>query len=179
MARIGQLIVDRYRTLGVVGKGVFSTVIKCFDTHTHSTKDATVDADSSAVAIKMIRNNETMRKAADKERTKLRMLADGDPHSCKYCVRLLDHFDFRNHIAFVFEYQQMNLRETLKKFGKDVGINIGAIRLYGRQLFTALKYLAELRIVHADIKLDNILCSGDLKQVRRWIGVCCCVFYIP
>jgi serine/threonine-protein kinase PRP4 len=59
----------------------------------------------------------------------------------------------------------MNLRETLKKFGKDVGINIGAVRLYARQLLVALRHLADLRVVHADIKLDNILCSGDLKKV--------------
>ena len=59
----------------------------------------------------------------------------------------------------------MNLRETLYKFGKDVGINIGAVRMYARQLLSALRHLADLRIVHADIKLDNILCSGDLKQV--------------
>jgi serine/threonine-protein kinase PRP4 len=49
---------------------------------------------------------------------------------------------------------------------KDVGINIGAIRLYTRQLFIALKHLSDLKIVHADIKLDNILCSADLKQVK-------------
>ena len=60
----------------------------------------------------------------------------------------------------------MNLRETLKKFGKDVGINISAIRIYGRQLFVALKFLTELKIVHADIKLDNILISQDLKTVK-------------
>jgi serine/threonine-protein kinase PRP4 len=32
-------------------------------------------------------------------------------------------------------------------------------------LLAALKHLSDLRIVHADIKLDNILCSGDLKRV--------------
>ena len=34
----------------------------------------------------------------------------------------------------------MNLRETLKKFGKDVGINIGAVRLYARQLLGDASY---------------------------------------
>ncbi len=80
-------------------------------------------------------------------------------------MRLLLAFEYRLHTALVFTYQAMNLRETLKKFGKDVGINVTAIRLYSRQLFSALKFLGELSIVHADIKLDNILCSADLKQV--------------
>lgn len=81
-------------------------------------------------------------------------------------MKLLGHFEFRNHVALVFDYQQMNLRETLKKFGKDVGINISSVVMYARQLLVALKHLFDCRIVHADVKLDNILCSGDLKQIK-------------
>lgn len=156
-ARIGELIGDRFQILGVVGKGVFSTVLKCVDLRAGD--------GSSHVAIKMIRNNDTMRKAAEKEKSILLSIAEKDPENKRFCVRLITHLEYRHHVALVFEYQSMNLRETLKKFGKDVGINIGAIRMYGRQLFVALKHLMDLRVVHADIKLDNILCSGDLKQV--------------
>jgi serine/threonine-protein kinase PRP4 len=174
-ARIGEVVQDRYRTMGVVGKGVFSIVLKCFDqvaaanddTYDQFTPAPQSQTDKFAVAIKMIRNNDIMRKAAEKERAILSLIAEKDPQRRKHCVRLLDSFEYRSHIALVFEYQQMNLREALKKFGKDVGINIDAIRLYAKQLLYALKHLADLRIVHADIKLDNILCSGDLKQVRR------------
>lgn len=157
-ARIGEVLQDRFRTLGVVGKGVFSTVLKCVDTY--SAPDT-----ADMVAIKMVRNNDTMRKAAEKERAILQLIAAKDPLQKKNCVILLHHFDFRNHTAFAFAYQQMNLRETLKKYGKDVGLNIGAVRLYSRQLLVALRHLADLRVVHADIKLDNILCSADLKHV--------------
>ena len=157
-ARIGEVICDRFQTLGVVGKGVFSTVLKCYDL---ATGDGT-----GVVALKMIRNNDTMRKAAEKERSILLTMMQKDPENKRYCVRLLSHMDFRNHVALVFEFQTMNLRETLKKFGKDVGINIGAVRMYGKQLMIALRFLMEIKVVHADIKLDNILCSGDLKQIK-------------
>lgn len=176
-ARIGEVIQDRFRTLGVVGKGVFSTVLKCIDLRRAAAAAAStalepeLGSDAFAVAIKMIRSNDTMRKASEKEKTILLKIAEFDPQDKKHCVRLLSHFEYRSHIALVFEYQQMNLRETLKKFGKDVGINIGAVRLYARQLFVALKHLADLRVVHADIKLDNILCSGDLKQVCVYIDI--------
>lgn len=30
---LGEIIGDRFRTLGIVGKGVFSTVLKCIDIH--------------------------------------------------------------------------------------------------------------------------------------------------
>lgn len=51
----------------------------------------------------------------------------------------------------------MNLREVLKKYGKDVGLHIKAVRSYSQQLFLALKLLKRCNILHADIKPDNIL----------------------
>lgn len=51
----------------------------------------------------------------------------------------------------------MNLREVLKKYGKDVGLHIKAVRSYAQQLFLALKHLKKCNILHADIKPDNIL----------------------
>lgn len=87
----------------------------------------------------MIRNNEIMRKAATKELELLREICGADPDNKKHCVRLLDHFEHRNHVALVFESMQMNLRETLRKFGKHVGINITAVRTYAKQLLVSLK----------------------------------------
>jgi serine/threonine-protein kinase PRP4 len=121
------------------------------------------------VAVKMIRNNDIMKKAADKELSILTDLASKDPENKKHCVRILANLEYRNHVALVFESMHMNLRETIKKFGKNVGINATAVRMYARQLLIALKHLADLRVVHADIKPDNILVSEDLKQVNNRI----------
>ena len=51
----------------------------------------------------------------------------------------------------------MNLREVLKKYGKDVGLHIKAVRSYSQQLLFALKLLKKNGILHMDIKPDNIL----------------------
>lgn len=51
----------------------------------------------------------------------------------------------------------MNLRDVVKRFGKDVGLNIRAVRAYAHQLFLALSLLKKSNIMHADIKPDNIL----------------------
>jgi serine/threonine-protein kinase PRP4 len=118
-----------------------------------------------AVILKVIRNNDIMRKASEKELSLLSLIARADPEGKKHCVRLLSHSDYRNHIVIVFEPLSMNLRETLKRFGKGVGINITAVRMYARQLFVALRHLSDLKIVHADIKPDNIVVSEDLKTV--------------
>lgn len=57
----------------------------------------------------------------------------------------------------VFEPLSMNLREVLKKYGKNVGLHIKAVRSYAQQMLLALKIMKKANIVHADIKPDNIL----------------------
>ena len=57
----------------------------------------------------------------------------------------------------VFLCGSMNLREVLKKYGKDIGLHIKAVRSYTQQLLLALKLMKRCSILHADIKPDNIL----------------------
>lgn len=51
----------------------------------------------------------------------------------------------------------MNLREVLKRYGKNVGLHIKAVRSYTQQLLLALKLMKRCGVLHADIKPDNIL----------------------
>jgi serine/threonine protein kinase len=60
----------------------------------------------------------------------------------------------------------MNLREVLKRYGKDVGINIKAVRVYAQQLFLALSLLKKCNILHADIKPDNILVTESKNTLK-------------
>jgi len=64
--------------------------------------------------------------------------------------------------VLVFYFPSMNLREVLKKYGKDIGLHIKAVRSYTAQLFQALHLLKKCSILHADIKPDNILVSSAL-----------------
>lgn len=49
----------------------------------------------------------------------------------------------------------------LKKYGKNVGLHIKAVRSYAQQLFLALRHMKKCNILHADIKPDNILVSAS------------------
>ncbi|KAI1314527.1 U4/U6 small nuclear ribonucleoprotein prp4 [Mortierella claussenii] len=152
----GELLDGRYLVTSVLGKGVFSSVVKARDTK---------EGDAE-VAIKILRSNETMYKAGKKELEILKRLMANDLQNRKHVIRLLRHFDHRGHLCLVFESLSMNLREVLKKFGKDVGLNINAVRIYAQQLFLALSLLKKTNILHADIKPDNILVN-EAKNVLK------------
>lgn len=202
-----------FRVLGIIGKGVFSTVLKCIHLPTSSFVSPPPEESEpqpllqsatsmdQIVAMKLIRSNETMTKAAMKEVRILRLLqATSKNHHKKGNVRNRENFivrmiegdelgftsssmnhssssseispmgsmmlEYHNHTAILFEYFPYNLRETLSKFGKNVGINLSAVRSYSKQLLSALQHLADHRVVHADIKLDNILVSENFSVVK-------------
>uniref|UniRef100_A0AAX7SFL4 Serine/threonine-protein kinase PRP4 homolog n=1 Tax=Astatotilapia calliptera TaxID=8154 RepID=A0AAX7SFL4_ASTCA len=144
---IGETLDKRYDVYGYTGQGVFSNVIRARDTARAGQE----------VAIKIIRNNELMHKTGLKELEFLKKLNDADPDDKFHCLRLFRHFYHKQHLCLVFEPLSMNLREVLKKYGKDVGLHIKAVRSYSQQLFLALKLLKRCNILHADIKPDNIL----------------------
>ena len=118
----------------------------------------------------------TRYKAGQKEVQILNKLKQSDPDDKKHVVRLERTFEHRGHLCLVFEslrslqisyrfraaltfccIYSMNLRDVVKRFGKDVGLNIRAVRAYAQQLFLALSLLRKCNIMHADIKPDNIL----------------------
>jgi serine/threonine-protein kinase PRP4 len=113
-------------------------------------------------------------KAGIKEVGILKKLQDADPTDKKHVIRLYRTFEHRGHLCLVFESlrcvaslstmtdlltvcRSMNLREVVKRFGKDVGINLRAVRAYASQMFLALALMKKCDIMHADIKPDNIL----------------------
>lgn len=154
---LGELIEDRYHVTQNLGRGMFSSVVRAMDRRT-----------GKAVAIKIVRNNETMRKAGLKEIDILRDLAANDPEDKKHIIRLERSFDHKGHLCMVFENLSMNLREVLKKFGRDVGINLKAIRAYAQQLFLGLSLLRKCQYIHADLKPDNIL----VNEARSTVKIC-------
>ncbi|KAH8695319.1 kinase-like domain-containing protein [Talaromyces proteolyticus] len=155
--RLGELINGRYHVHQNLGKGMFSSVVRATDSKT-----------DKYVAIKIIRQNDTMRKAGLKEIQILEQLLAADPEDKKHLIRFERHFDHKGHLCMVFENLSMNLREVLKKFGRDVGLNLRAIRAYAQQMFLGLSLLRKCNILHADLKPDNLL----VNEQRSVLKIC-------
>lgn len=69
-------------------------------------------------------------------------------------------------------FLSMNLREVLKRYGKNVGLHIKAVRSYCQQLLLALKLMKRGGILHADIKPDNILVSTMVEMAEPTAKLC-------
>ncbi|KAJ7184606.1 kinase-like protein [Mycena filopes] len=157
---------ERYQVYASVGKGMFAIVVRA---RVLPEGDDTVKEGKEAgreVAIKIVRAQEVMHRAGLKESAILQKLQQADPEDKKHIVRLERTFEHRGHLCLVFESMSMNLRDVVKRFGKDVGLNIRAVRAYAHQLFLALGHLRKLGVMHADIKPDNILVN-DAKTMLK------------
>lgn len=154
--RIGEVLDERYTVFGYTGQGVFSNVVRARDSSNGNQE----------VAVKIIRSNEIMHKTGMKELEMLKKLNEADPEDRYHCLRLHRHFSHKSHLCLVFEPLSMNLREVLKKYGKDLGLHIKAVRSYAQQLFLSLRLLKKCSILHADIKPDNILVNESKLHLK-------------
>ncbi|KAH8643958.1 hypothetical protein IG631_01422 [Alternaria alternata] len=151
----------RYRMIKGLGRGVFANVAQAEEINTDNG-----DTNSRIVAIKMIRRNDLMRRASQKEMDFLRKVNEADPQDKRHIIRLLGSFDHKGHLCIVFEHMSKNLRDLLKEETNGHGLTLPAVRIYARQMFLGLQHLQNCQVIHLDLKPDNVLVSADKKTIK-------------
>ncbi|KAK9525499.1 hypothetical protein VZT92_016197 [Zoarces viviparus] len=142
---------SEYLVESVVGQGAFGTVAKCRRI-----------ADRKTVAIKMMKNQNQEAKAEVAVLLKLQFL---DSDKCNL-VRWYGSFLSNEHICLEFEHLDRSLSDLMvDRNGQP--LHIKEIRPIVQQLANALDHLKVARIIHADLKLDNIMLVNHAQEPFR------------
>ncbi|CAE7191739.1 prp4, partial [Symbiodinium pilosum] len=155
---------NRFLVEGPLGRGSFSSVFRCSDSK----------FGGKEYAVKFIRDNPGLRKATEVEVKLMRRIrtkaVEKDSEGAGFLLGLanLETFLHNGHLALVFHLQRYDMRTALKRQvqEKNSGFLLKDLQRYAGNILLALRALRAIRIIHTDIKPDNLLLSLDKQSVK-------------
>ena len=153
--RLGAVIGDRYRLEREVGLGTFGRVVECLDL-----KNRRQRGRDHYVAIKIVRN---VKRYFDSALIEARIIQDVNRRGGRgrsHCVVLHDDFTFDGHFCMVFENLGPSLYDFLKQH-EYRPFPIVCIQDFAIQLLECMEFLHSFRLIHTDLKAENILLIND------------------
>ncbi|KAG5417554.1 hypothetical protein I9W82_005190 [Candida metapsilosis] len=134
----------RFQILQNIGNGSFGNVILAQD---HKYKG------NNLVAIKIINNNFN---SSIQSVNEIKMLKHMKGRQHPNVIEFYEHFNFRSHICIVTEVLSLNLYSVLE-ITQFRGFSFDLIKEFSKQILSGLTYLHSLKIVHCDIKPENVM----------------------
>ncbi|KAM9376728.1 SRSF protein kinase 2 isoform 4-T4 [Pholidichthys leucotaenia] len=160
--KIGDLFNGRYHVIRKLGWGHFSTVWLCWDIQV-----------KNFVAMKVVKSAQHYTETALDEIKLLRCVRDSDPSDPNkdMVVQLIDDFKISGvngiHVCMVFEVLGHHLLKWIIKSNYQ-GLPLPCVKSIIKQVLQGLDYLhTKCKIIHTDIKPENILMCVDDAFVRR------------
>ncbi|SAL98965.1 hypothetical protein [Absidia glauca] len=138
-------VVTQDKMMRTLGQGTFGKVIECFDR-----------VKRGRCAIKVIRSIKRYRDASTLEMRVLQTLRKHDPSNLYQCIHLDDWFEHEHHICMVFELLGQSVFDFLKSHHFKP-FSLCQIQHFAIQLFTSIEFLHRLKLVHTDLKPENVL----------------------
>uniref|UniRef100_A0A0B7B2N2 non-specific serine/threonine protein kinase n=1 Tax=Arion vulgaris TaxID=1028688 RepID=A0A0B7B2N2_9EUPU len=160
--KIGDLLNSRYHIVRKLGWGHFSTVWLSWDLNC-----------KRFVALKVVKSAQHYTETALDEIKLLKCVRESDendPHREK-AVQLLDDFKISGvngtHVCMVFEVLGNNLLKLIIRSNYQ-GVPLHNVKLIIKQVLEGLDYLhTKCKIIHTDIKPENILMCVDESHIRK------------
>ncbi|XP_056244143.1 dual specificity tyrosine-phosphorylation-regulated kinase 4-like isoform X1 [Seriola aureovittata] len=144
-AIISDHLAYRFEILAVIGTGYSGQVLKCID---HKTMEL--------VAIKVIRSKDSVHQVGKAEVRNLEALRELDKTNTANIVHMKENFYFRNHLCITFELFEKDLYKALRDSSRR-GLSEKEVRKYATDVLKCLQLLKKRRMIHGDLKPDNIL----------------------
>ncbi|XP_019748215.1 homeodomain-interacting protein kinase 1-like [Hippocampus comes] len=152
--KIGKVLYSKsnaYSVLDFIGEGCYGKVAVCKSLDT-----------SEMVAIKILKNDPSIKQDTDKELSMLKMIRDMDADSANV-VKFFEQFEHEGNICLVFEVLDCDLIYLLEERQRQP-LSLDEIRVIAHQLLVALVTLKRVGILHTDIKPDNIMIVNRKEQ---------------
>lgn len=158
----GTIVADRYKIIREVGLGTFGRVVECLDLQRKSARFRRDRRNESAfVALKIVRCIKRYHDSALIEADFVETVNRRGGRGLTHCVILHDAFSFDGHFCLVFESLGPSIYDFLKRHNYQP-FPMVCVQDFTVQLLEALEFLhGECRIVHTDLKIENILLVND------------------